>query len=792
MPPEVLGTAATHTQSAPTSPTNVAPSTGAAMAGPSAPSSPMSGPSAGTTTITGSATAPAPAQGLLSQLQSLFHLPGMGVTPPAPPPTAPVTAGPSGGGEEASTTDGAGAGATTTTTTLNATPPMPYGPGFVQVMYGTTTVPVSAAAGLVASGGGGGGGGDGDGDDGDEDNDNDWDALLDEVPTGPPVPPQSDEQQAQEGGDDTVAVAAEEREEGQPEEEREEEKDKETYHIYIDTEVKQSSENEDVSVAAHPPQWPPPPPLAKPPGPFNGAMRIEDQGVLSAMLHGRRGLLCANLPLPPTIAAPPHVPSPAIGVIPADDQQRLAGILQLGLMPFLRRLAILCTIAKVSRGGGEGQQGGGDHPDTVDVFDEAYFLLGKPSDDDPLRSTKEQSGQVADEVALLLEKFAPMFGLPTSLDAFLARIAQPDDDAAAGASGDASPVGSEGMRNEDDESAVVEPSVKPKTALEAAHKLFKWMVHRVVRPLGSSCDIPLTELLPFVLPPSDDQGPEEAFEAYMRACSGQPEQPEPDYNALKKHFRKHGPPPNVNRPSAVRVWGRVHVVGGRRPTHEGGVIREPLVRVANQQTFKQIVQHSGMPWVDMGTIEPPAPSDSSAPGPSSPPRVRLVVGTHLPHLVPLPQLYQTLFTKNIQRKLTTPTGELHVSRRPGICLGCGTRLCFDKCCATSIARRDDTKRPHFRHKSIINEHCSSCGVSNMMLLELLVSVSYNLHPPRIANWGALHLDRYGEEDRNMTRGKPLWLNSRRLTQLVGAVTHQNFPLNEKANPRLVWVHSPFE
>lgn len=84
-------------------------------------------------------------------------------------------------------------------------------------------------------------------------------------------------------------------------------------------------------------------------------------------------------------------------------------------------------------------------------------------------------------------------------------------------------------------------------------------------------------------------------------------------------------------------------------------------------------------------------------------------------------------------------------------------------------------------------HSWSCHYGTGLFLELqtssVVIVCCDGVVDRAAEWGCLHLDAYGEEDRGITRGKALRLSHIRLKQLVSEVAANNF----KYLSRLHWT-----
>lgn len=67
----------------------------------------------------------------------------------------------------------------------------------------------------------------------------------------------------------------------------------------------------------------------------------------------------------------------------------------------------------------------------------------------------------------------------------------------------------------------------------------------------------------------------------------------------------------------------------------------------------------------------------------------------------------------------------------------------------------------------------------MNLLSGLVHIQKD---DKICVWGALYLDAYGEEDRYLSRGKPLYLSQARVQQLTATLASHSF----ESDSKLVW------
>ena len=75
-----------------------------------------------------------------------------------------------------------------------------------------------------------------------------------------------------------------------------------------------------------------------------------------------------------------------------------------------------------------------------------------------------------------------------------------------------------------------------------------------------------------------------------------------------------------------------------------------------------------------------------------------------------------------------------------------------------------------------------CGHGLSVLLNLLSGLVHIHKDNKICVWGAIYLDAYGEEDRYLSRGKPLFLSQTRLQQLTSSLAEHSFENDAK----LVW------
>lgn len=80
------------------------------------------------------------------------------------------------------------------------------------------------------------------------------------------------------------------------------------------------------------------------------------------------------------------------------------------------------------------------------------------------------------------------------------------------------------------------------------------------------------------------------------------------------------------------------------------------------------------------------------------------------------------------------------------------------------------------------KHHGKCGHGLSVLLNLLSGLVHIHKDNKICVWGAIYLDAYGEEDRYLSRGKPLFLSQTRLQQLTSSLAQHSFENDAK----LVW------
>ncbi|MCO5595671.1 hypothetical protein L7F22_049716 [Adiantum nelumboides] len=148
-------------------------------------------------------------------------------------------------------------------------------------------------------------------------------------------------------------------------------------------------------------------------------------------------------------------------------------------------------------------------------------------------------------------------------------------------------------------------------------------------------------------------------------------------------------------------------------------------------------------------------------------------------LMDLPPLYQTLLQFYIRESCPVC---LSVPEQPALCLLCGTLCCGlgRRSCSCSINRQSEC----FRHAVTCNG-----GVGVFLMIKktnILLQRS-----ARQAYWPSPYLDDFGEEDIDMHRGKPLYLNAERYAALTKMVVshgldHSSLVLSHTTWETVIW------
>ncbi|CAH1638018.1 unnamed protein product [Spodoptera littoralis] len=121
-----------------------------------------------------------------------------------------------------------------------------------------------------------------------------------------------------------------------------------------------------------------------------------------------------------------------------------------------------------------------------------------------------------------------------------------------------------------------------------------------------------------------------------------------------------------------------------------------------------------------------------------------------PGLLALPRDYDRLFTYYHER-VCLQCGA--VPKEASVCLLCGTLVCLKQPCC----------RQHQVAEAV--QHAMECGGGTGIFLVVTSTYIIVIRGRRACLWGSLYLDDYDEEDRDLKRGKPLYLSQDRLELL---------------------------
>ncbi|KAI5639121.1 E3 ubiquitin-protein ligase Ubr3 [Phthorimaea operculella] len=121
-----------------------------------------------------------------------------------------------------------------------------------------------------------------------------------------------------------------------------------------------------------------------------------------------------------------------------------------------------------------------------------------------------------------------------------------------------------------------------------------------------------------------------------------------------------------------------------------------------------------------------------------------------PALLALPRDYDRLFTYYHER-VCLQCGA--VPKEASVCLLCGTLVCLKQPCC----------RQHNVAEAV--QHAMECGGGTGIFLVVTSTYIIVIRGRRACLWGSLYLDDYDEEDRDLKRGKPLYLSQDRLQLL---------------------------
>ncbi|KAI2809956.1 E3 ubiquitin-protein ligase ubr3 [Blomia tropicalis] len=139
--------------------------------------------------------------------------------------------------------------------------------------------------------------------------------------------------------------------------------------------------------------------------------------------------------------------------------------------------------------------------------------------------------------------------------------------------------------------------------------------------------------------------------------------------------------------------------------------------------------------------------------------------SHRPQLLQLPTIYEQLFMFYHKRTCL----KCHkVPKDASICLICGRLICIrDSCCRTGSVLEGVT-------------HSKKCGAGTAIYLAINSSSIIVIRGRKACIWGSVYLDEFGEEDRDLKRGKPLFLCKERYKILEQQwLTHSFSHINKK-------------
>lgn len=120
--------------------------------------------------------------------------------------------------------------------------------------------------------------------------------------------------------------------------------------------------------------------------------------------------------------------------------------------------------------------------------------------------------------------------------------------------------------------------------------------------------------------------------------------------------------------------------------------------------------------------------------------------SHKPRLLQLPASYDQLFMY-YHKRTCGQCGT--VPKDASICLICGALVCIrDTCCRTANT-----------YEGVM--HSKKCGAGTAIYLAINSSSIIVIRGKKACIWGSVYLDEFGEEDRDLKRGKPLYLSGER-------------------------------
>ncbi|CAG09939.1 unnamed protein product, partial [Tetraodon nigroviridis] len=139
-----------------------------------------------------------------------------------------------------------------------------------------------------------------------------------------------------------------------------------------------------------------------------------------------------------------------------------------------------------------------------------------------------------------------------------------------------------------------------------------------------------------------------------------------------------------------------------------------------------------------------------------------------PRLLQLPDNYNVIF-QYYHRKACTACRK--VPKDPALCLVCGAFVCLKGACCKQQGTCECVL------------HSQHCGAATGIFLLINASVIIIIRGHRFCLWGSVYLDAHGEEDRDLRRGKPLFLCEERYRVLEQQwVSHTFDHINKRWGP----------
>uniref|UniRef100_A0A8R1ECX0 E3 ubiquitin-protein ligase n=1 Tax=Caenorhabditis japonica TaxID=281687 RepID=A0A8R1ECX0_CAEJA len=93
---------------------------------------------------------------------------------------------------------------------------------------------------------------------------------------------------------------------------------------------------------------------------------------------------------------------------------------------------------------------------------------------------------------------------------------------------------------------------------------------------------------------------------------------------------------------------------------------------------------------------------------------------------------------------------------------CGQLLCLDDCCRVT---HQEVGSDRVLSMSEVEAHAERCSSSSGLFISITSSMILVMRGKQATIWGTVYLDAHKEEDRNLRRGKPLFLCESRLKWL---------------------------